>query len=102
MSRRVADRAQRWVLARRELSRFSRRVDDEQLGGAGQRGDWSTTKSLTPVQVPGLTGVTAVAVGWLHVLALRDDGTVWAWGSNQNGQLGDGTAVLVPATVSFP
>ena len=32
-----------------------------------------------------------VAAGDLHSLALRSDGTVWAWGGNERGQLGDGT-----------
>ena len=45
----------------------------------------------TPAQVPGLTGVVALSPGYHHVLALREDGTVWAWGANYNGQLGDGT-----------
>jgi alpha-tubulin suppressor-like RCC1 family protein len=45
-------------------------------------------KSLTPVQVPGLTDVAAVAVGGGHSLALKRDGTVWAWGQNLSGQLG--------------
>jgi alpha-tubulin suppressor-like RCC1 family protein len=37
-----------------------------------------------------------------HVLALRSDGTVWAWGANQHGQLGDGTTQHrhTPAQVS--
>ncbi|NVJ28395.1 hypothetical protein HUW62_45045 [Myxococcus sp. AM011] len=34
-----------------------------------------------------------VLAGRNHTLALRLDGTVWAWGSNASGQLGDGTAV---------
>lgn len=38
-----------------------------------------------------LTHVVAVAAGDHHVVALRDDGTVWAWGANDQGQLGDGT-----------
>jgi alpha-tubulin suppressor-like RCC1 family protein len=45
----------------------------------------------SPVQVPGLAEVVAVAVGFNHSLAVKDDGTVWAWGLNKNGQLGDGT-----------
>lgn len=45
----------------------------------------------TPVTLVGLTGVTAIAAGDLHNLALKDDGTVWAWGSNWDGQLGNGT-----------
>jgi alpha-tubulin suppressor-like RCC1 family protein len=44
------------------------------------------------VQVSGLTGVTAVAAGTDFSLALKSDGTVWAWGDNTYGQLGDGTS----------
>jgi alpha-tubulin suppressor-like RCC1 family protein len=58
---------------------------------SGQVGDGTTTNASTPVAVNGLTGVTAVAAGYLHSLALRSDGTVWAWGANDSGQLGDGT-----------
>jgi alpha-tubulin suppressor-like RCC1 family protein len=54
-----------------------------------------------PVQVTGLDGltVTAIAAGGLHSLALLDDGTVLAWGRNQNGQLGDFTDIDRPAPV---
>jgi len=45
----------------------------------------------TPTQVPGLTGITAVAAGHDHSLALRSDGTVWAWGDNTYGELGNDT-----------
>jgi len=33
----------------------------------------------------------AIAGGGDHTIALKTDGTVWAWGSNWTGQLGDGT-----------
>jgi alpha-tubulin suppressor-like RCC1 family protein len=45
-----------------------------------------------PVQVSTLTGITAVASGTWHILALKNDSSVWAWGNNQYGQLGDGTS----------
>jgi len=44
-----------------------------------------------PVQVVGLTNVAAVAAGYYHGVALKADGTVWAWGDNGSGRLGDGT-----------
>ncbi|MCL2545639.1 MAG: hypothetical protein FWE06_00395 [Oscillospiraceae bacterium] len=44
-----------------------------------------------PVQVPELSNIAAIAAGGDHLLALRDDGTVWAWGQNGYGQLGSGT-----------
>ncbi|RKI72889.1 kelch-like protein [Corallococcus sp. AB049A] len=48
----------------------------------------------TPVRVQGLTGVAAIAAGDEHTLALKADGTVWAWSRNDTGQLGDGTLTL--------
>ena len=38
-----------------------------------------------------LLGITAITAQGLHSLALRSDGTVWAWGLNNAGVLGDGT-----------
>lgn len=38
-----------------------------------------------------LTGVTAVSGGNYHAIALKGDGTVWAWGYNNHGQLGNET-----------
>jgi hypothetical protein len=64
----------------------------------GQLGDGTTTQRNTPVQVSGLTDVAAgvgrrarLAGGDLHSLAAKRNGTVWAWGRNHQGQLGDGT-----------
>lgn len=46
---------------------------------------------ISPAQVPGLSGITQVATGNNHALALDRSGLVWAWGWNDHGQLGDGT-----------
>jgi alpha-tubulin suppressor-like RCC1 family protein len=57
-----------------------------------------------PVPVADLTGVAQVAVGNAHRLAVKTDGenggTVWAWGQNIGGQLGDGTTVDRAAPVA--
>ena len=37
-----------------------------------------------------MSGITAIAGGDYHSLALKNDGTVWAWGWNYYGQLGNG------------
>jgi alpha-tubulin suppressor-like RCC1 family protein/pimeloyl-ACP methyl ester carboxylesterase len=56
----------------------------------GNGASWSVF-TASPVQVPNLTGVAKVASNFDHSLALLNDGTVWAWGFNAFGQLGDGT-----------
>lgn len=58
----------------------------------GQLGDGTTTQrnSLTRIGSEKWTAVAASPQG-LHSLAIRSDGKLFAWGSNQYGQLGDGT-----------
>jgi len=62
----------------------------------GELGNGTNLNSDVPVQVSGLTGVVGVAgctdsTGACHSLAVKSDGTVWAWGNNGDGQLGNGT-----------
>jgi alpha-tubulin suppressor-like RCC1 family protein len=67
---------------------------------SGQLGDGTLNNSSTPIQVNGLSGVTAIAAGpGYHSLALRNDGTVRAWGENAVGQLGNGTTNNSPTPV---
>jgi alpha-tubulin suppressor-like RCC1 family protein len=62
------------------------------LNNRGQLGTGSSDPaSAVPVQVRGLSGVTAIAEGRRHCVALASDGTVWCWGDNRYGELGDGS-----------
>jgi len=44
-----------------------------------------------PVQVTNINDVVKVSAGYEHILALKQDGTLWAWGRNDHGQLGIGS-----------
>ncbi len=59
----------------------------------GYLGDGTTTNRLTPVQVSGLSGITAISGGRTHTFALKNDETTWGWGINWQGELGDGTDI---------
>jgi alpha-tubulin suppressor-like RCC1 family protein len=70
---------------------------------SGQLGDGTTGgDSNVPVVVKGLTGVTAISASRYFSLALLSNGTVMAWGNNDDGNLGNGTTTSsdVPAAVS--
>ena len=69
---------------------------NNQYGQLGQ-GSTSSTPQKTPVRVPLPDGVasgftyTQIAAGGAHVLAIGSDQTVYAWGANDQGQLGNGS-----------
>jgi alpha-tubulin suppressor-like RCC1 family protein len=62
-----------------------------QLNGRLGTGTSGSSSTQSPTQVSGFTNAVAVSAGNEHSLVLKGDGTVWAFGSNQYGQLGDGT-----------
>ncbi len=76
------------------------------LGNEGQLGNGGTGSSAVPVSVslPADTKATAVAAGSQFSLALTSSGTVFAWGYNVDGELGDGTKTNsdVPVQVKLP
>ena len=58
----------------------------------GQLGNNTTTKTSSPVQTIAFgTNWKQVACGYFHTAAIKTDGTLWGWGRNSNGQLGDNT-----------
>ena len=67
----------------------------------GQLGDTTTTQQVAAVQVPTNPGMAvtndwfAVSAGGSHTLAIKNDHTLWSWGSNAYGQLGNGSTADV-------
>jgi len=57
-----------------------------QLGGG-----MSTSNRSIPVRIGTETDWAHVSAGRMHTVGIRADGSLWAWGDNQYGQLGDGT-----------
>ncbi|HVV71402.1 MAG TPA: PQQ-binding-like beta-propeller repeat protein, partial [Verrucomicrobiae bacterium] len=72
------------------------------FSGAGSPAASSWPQAARNQQRTGALDPLAISVGYYHNLALKRDGTVWSWGYNSNGQLGDGTTVnrATPVQVS--
>jgi alpha-tubulin suppressor-like RCC1 family protein len=59
---------------------------------SGQLGDGTTTNQSSPTQVETGTDWAVVRGGYApQTVAIKSNGTLWAWGNNSGGQLGDGT-----------
>ncbi|CAI5533897.1 unnamed protein product [Closterium sp. Naga37s-1] len=68
-------------------------VKGGECGMCGQLGHGHQTDLNQPTIIEALAGkrIVAVASGRNHSLAVADDGSAWAWGSNKHGQLGTGS-----------
>jgi alpha-tubulin suppressor-like RCC1 family protein len=64
----------------------------------GNLGNGNTTNYVSPIQIGSLTNWKQVSCGFYYTTAIKTDGTRWAWGHNNFGQLGNG---VVSATVYY-
>jgi alpha-tubulin suppressor-like RCC1 family protein len=67
----------------------------------GQLGLGTRTQASVPTQVDNRTSWWTIAAGGYVTKATTSDGKLWAWGRNENGQIGDGTTTnqLLPEHV---
>jgi len=63
----------------------------DNLGGQLGNGTYDTSPHSEPTQIGTDTDWASVSAGTPHTVAIKSNGTLWAWGNNEEGQLGDGT-----------
>jgi alpha-tubulin suppressor-like RCC1 family protein len=75
----------------------SGRLDCWGSDDGGKLGQGRSLQSVTPLRVgngfmqPAQSGRAVISAGLNHTVALKADGSLWAWGKNDSGQLGDGS-----------
>jgi len=75
------------------------------LNQAGNLGQNSTTQYSSPVQIPGTTwatGTGSISKGVHYTHAIKTDGTLWAWGLNEYGELGLNTRTYYSSPIQIP
>ena len=70
------------------------------MGQLGQNEGTNAHKS-SPVQVPGTTWAT-IGLGDRLSVATKTDGTLWAWGKNSSGELGQNNIIEYSSPVQIP
>jgi len=55
----------------------------------------------SPIQIPGTAWINSLA-GYNHAFATKNDGTLWGWGQNNDGRVGDNTAISRSSPVQIP
>lgn len=69
---------------------------------SNQLGTGNTGKNeTTPIQIGTDNNWKTVTMGVAHTMAIKTDGTLWGWGNNSSGQLGNGTQTSVTTPVQI-
>ena len=74
-------------------------------GDYGALGQNNTTERSSPVQIPGTTWATdeySIMVCNRSVYSIKTDGTLWVWGENNYGQLGDNSKTNRSSPIQIP
>ena len=73
--------------------------------GDGTLTDWKEMRSssyyIQPTPIKILDNVTSVAAGEWHGMALKTDGSLWVWGENSSGEIGNGTITVINYDITY-
>ena len=74
--------------------------------GNGALGQNNTTNYASPKQIPGTSWDSShpnkVNAGFYRAFAIKTDGTLWGWGANSNGELGNNNRTQYSSPVQIP